>query len=103
MVDSPLCLGILFRALLDALSRFKHIPNSNMLRDPITGNLMTSYTLIPNGMLLSSFKKGEVGNTYHCIVGRASSEVQYEGYQRYVTSRCFSSHFMFELDVITFT
>ena len=81
-VGSPLCLGILFRALLEALSKFKHIPNPRGLRDPITGNVMTSYTLIPNGMLLSSFKKGEVGNTLHCVVGRASSEYDDEGYQK---------------------
>ena len=78
--SSPLCLGIMFRALLEALKRFKLIKNDARLRDPITNSIMSAYVLIPNGTLLSSFKKGELGGTYHIVVGRASSDTPQEGY-----------------------
>ena len=66
------------RAAYDAAQNCEE--NQGGCTDPCTGGVQPRFISLTNGLLLSSFKKGELGGSLHVVVGRASSEVDYDGY-----------------------
>ena len=71
-VQSPLTLGVMSRTAVEHIKTHKEL-NGRGRTDPLRPDAkIDAYTVVQNGVLLSSYLYGAVGKYCHFVVGRGS-------------------------------
>ena len=71
-IQSPLTLGVMSRVAVEYIKTHKEL-NGRGVPDPIQpGAKINAYTVVANGVLLSSYLFGSVGKYCHFVVGRGT-------------------------------
>ena len=72
-LESPLSMGVFSRACVEYLRTHEHLRKKPHVNDPLNpGVKISAYTIVCNGVLLSSYLRGQVGHYLHIVVGRGS-------------------------------
>lgn len=73
-IQSPLTLGVMSRTGVEMIKTHKEL-NGHGVPDPIQpGTKIAGYTVVANGVLLSSYLRGHVGKYCHFVVGRGTGQ-----------------------------
>ena len=66
-------MGVFSRACVEYLKTHQHLRKKPSVDDPIVPDAkISAYTVVCNGVLLSSYLRGQVGHYLHIVVGRGS-------------------------------